>query len=96
MSKSKKRYDPRPLCKCKAYKFPHKANGGYCNCIEFLELYFYNDHSLCNGCNCFNEDQFICEAQYGIESINEAECFEERKHSFPSEYIPIKIEDFFN
>ncbi len=87
-----KRKDDRPLCECNAYRFPHKI-GGKCKGNDFLEYYLYNDQELCNQCNCFRDDitPFQCDALNGAEDIKNAECYIERIHSYPGEYLPINF-----
>ena len=76
--------DSRPICTCSVYKFPHRI-GGKCSGSTFAEFYFYNNRSLCNECNCNNDNE--CDVVTGRESINEAECYEEAKHSYPGERL---------
>lgn len=85
-----RRKDPRPICTCSAYKFPHKI-GGKCTGRDFAEFHFYNDKSSCEFCNCFNNDRtpFSCDVVDGTESIKEAECYRERCHYNPSERLPL-------
>ena len=90
-----KRKDPRPICRCEAYSFPHKI-GGKCTGKAFLEFYFYcGNRELCEECNCFNDDRspISCDVIDGVESIREAECYRERLHQFPSENLPIQYEE---
>lgn len=84
--------DPRPICTCSAYSFPHKI-GGKCTGKAFFEFYFYCDRELCEQCNCFNDDRspMSCDVLDGTESIKEAECFIERLHQFPSEHLPLTL-----
>lgn len=87
--------DSRPICRCKAYKFPHRV-GGKCNGSAFAKAYFEFDRDLCSLCNCYddNNQPTSCDVVDGRESIKEAECFRERIHHFPAENLPLKVEDF--
>lgn len=66
--------DRRPICKCSAYKFPHKI-GGKCKGSEFTENYYVYDGSACKFCNCNSGGE--CQVAVGQESIKEAECYNE-------------------
>lgn len=90
MTGRRKRKDPRPICDCDAYNFPHKI-GGKCKGRAFLEFYFYCDTSICNECNCYNEDVHCCDALYGKESIKEAECYREQLHYCPGGHLPLQF-----
>lgn len=79
--------DQRPICDCNAYRFPHKV-GGRCTGAAFAEWHFYNDRSCCEFCNCLRDDG-RCDAVMGLESIKEAECYQERVHAHPGERLPI-------
>ena len=83
------RKDPRPICDCSAYPFPHKI-GGKCKGTAFAEFYFYFDREHCEQCNCMNGNE--CDVVTGRESINEAECYAERLHSFPAEHLPLEVD----
>lgn len=85
-----KRDDPRPICWCKAYKFPHKI-GGKCKGQAFTEFYFNNQRQVCNECNCLNDNR--CDVADGRESITEAECYRDRVHCNPSERLPLTFHD---
>ena len=89
-----KRNDPRPICCCNAYKFPHKI-GGKCTGKAFFEFYFYCDRSMCDQCNLYNDDRSpnTCDALDGIESIKESECYRERLHQFPSGALPLTFDE---
>lgn len=86
-----KRKDPRPICNCSAYPFPHKI-GGKCKGIDFAEFFFYQggEREVCNQCNCLNGDK--CDVVEGLESINEAECYRERLKYNPSEHLPLELD----
>jgi len=84
------RFDPRPICSCSAYSFPHRI-GGRCRGSAFTEFYYYNIHILCDECNCQSNNQ--CEVAMGQESITEAECFIDAKHYRPGEFLPLEIEE---
>lgn len=83
-----KRKDDRPICTCSAYKFPHRV-GGRCTGSAFAEFHFYNVGSSCEYCNCKNISH--CDVATGQESIDEAECYIEAKHSYPGEYLQLKM-----
>lgn len=85
-----KRKDDRPICTCSAYNFPHKI-GGRCDGSAFTEFYYYNNHSLCNSCNCNYSN--MCDVADGRESIKEAECYIEAIHTSPGEYLQLEIEE---
>ena len=88
-----KKKDPRPICYCKSYSFPHKI-GGKCKGQTFAQFYFYNVREACSECNCLNDDRtpISCDVVDGTESIKEAECYRERVHSYPSEKLPLQFE----
>ena len=88
--KRKKRKDPRPICDCDAYPFPHKI-GGKCQGTAFVGFYFFHngDRSVCKQCNCYSDGN--CDVFDGRESILEGECYRERQHYHPSEHLPIKF-----
>lgn len=88
-----KKRDPRPICYCNVYKFPHKADSKRCGGRTFMEFYLYNIRELCEQCNCFNEEESSCDAAEGRESLKEAECYIERVSQQPSEKLPITMED---
>ena len=88
--KKRKRNDQRPICRCKAYKFPHKI-GGKCKGITFATFYFYNVKQLCNECNCLSNNN--CDVVDGLESIKEAECFRYQEHYCPAENLPLDFKD---
>lgn len=67
--------DPRPICRCPAYKFSHKAGGGRCNGLGLAQKYGEGFDQLCQTCNLKNE--YGCEAIQGGESIKEGNCYEE-------------------
>tara|TARA_R110000744_G_scaffold380568_1_gene503225 strand:+ start:10308 stop:10607 length:300 start_codon:yes stop_codon:yes gene_type:complete len=84
----KKRKDPRPICDCSAYSFPHKI-GGKCKGKAFAEFHFYNVKSECELCNCFNDDRTptSCDVVDGTESIFEGECYRDAAKYNPSEHL---------
>lgn len=89
----RKRYDPRPICDCDAYPFPHKI-GGKCKGTVFAEFQFYNVKEYCEFCNCNNDTS--CDVATGRESINEAECYIAAKHYAPAEHLIISFHQLEN
>jgi hypothetical protein len=85
-----RKYDPRPICTCSSYKFPHRV-GGKCDGSAFAEFHFYNSKSCCGSCNCNSGTH--CDVATGQESINEAECYAEAKDSGSSLYLTLTVED---
>lgn len=83
-----KKRDPRPICYCSAYHFPHKI-GGKCTGQVFVEFHFYNVRECCEQCNCFNDHDYSCDVATGLESIKHAECYMDRLHHYPSERLPL-------
>lgn len=86
----KKRKDYRPICTCSVYGFPHRI-GGKCRGSTFTNFYFLNIQTLCDECNC-KEDN-VCEVGVGKESIKEAECYIEAQHDNPGEYLPLEFKE---
>ena len=86
-----RRKDLRPICKCTAYRFPHKI-GGKCRGRTFTQFYYWNIKELCDGCNC-DRDGVSCDVSEGLESVKYAGCYVEFCHTQPSETLPIKLED---
>lgn len=72
--KRARKLDSRPICTCPAYKFPHRI-GGKCTGSHFAERYYWENRTLCRYCNCNNQDS--CDVATGLESISEAECYQE-------------------
>ena len=87
-----KRKDDRPICKCSAYKFPHRI-GGKCDGSAFAEFIFYSGNRMCKECNCRNKDE--CDVVNGAESISEAECYIDRQHRYPGEILPLAFSDCY-
>lgn len=86
------RNDLRPICTCSAYNFPHKI-GGKCTGKTFAEFHFHNDKSMCEFCNCLNDDRApnSCDIVDGTEKISEGECFRDRCHHNPKEHLPLSF-----
>lgn len=89
----KRRKDPRPICDCNAYNFPHKV-GGKCNGSEFANFHFYNVKSECEFCNCLNDDQtpISCDVVDGTESIYEGECYRDAAKYSSGEHLILSFE----
>lgn len=90
--------DPRPVCNCPAYGFPHRATSKKCSGREFTLYYFTFVRELCNECNCNNEAAHKCDVAEGIESLKEAECYQEELRLNPGGTLPIEpnFEQEFN
>lgn len=74
------RFEGRQItCRCGAYKFPHRLNGGQCTGSHWAELYFYTVRVDCDGCisNCGSH----CEVATGQESIDECQAVHEALRS---------------
>jgi len=84
-----KRKDDRPICKCSAYKFPHRI-GGKCDGSSFTEYYNTYNRILCSSCNCSNNGSG-CDVVDGSESIKHAECYIEACHVSPAECLPLEF-----
>ena len=87
---SKRRKDDRPICTCSAYPFPHRI-GGKCTGSAYAEFCFYYQRSSCEFCNCNAGTH--CDVATGQESIQEAECYMEAKHSNPGGYLQLELEE---
>lgn len=84
--------DPRPICDCSAYSFPHKVGGGKCRATMYTEFYLYNIKEHCAQCNCFNESENSCDVAQGLESIKEGDCYQEALSQSPGEHLQISWE----
>ena len=87
MAKKKRKPDDRPICTCGAYGFPHRI-GGKCDGSVFAEHYHSWIAKDCYQCNCNHNNQ--CEVVTGQESIQMGECYQERLHYYPGEYLPLE------
>jgi len=85
-----KRQDPRPICTCSAYSFPHRV-GGKCDGSTFTTFYFYNIRTECEECGCNNGE--TCDVADGREIFYNAICWRDAYHYAPGEYLPFKIEE---
>lgn len=77
--------DNRPICRCSAYKFPHRI-GGKCKAEDFLESQIYGNKEYCESCGCFNQG---CEVLQGRESLANSECYKAQRHYNPAGYLPL-------
>ncbi len=82
--------DPRPICRCPAYAFPHRV-GGRCTGTTFAEFYFDNIQTWCKFCACNIAGE--CQVIEGNKSIKVGECYIHREQSYPGQNLPIKFED---
>jgi len=63
------------ICRCNAYRFPHRLGGGRCSGLLWADSYNKHERDLCGSCN--SNVNGICEVAEGIESIRECEGFQE-------------------
>lgn len=85
-----KRKDPRPICKCKAYRFPHKLGGGKCDGLAFTEYNFQFNREHCQYCNC-NSGTY-CEVSTGQENLKEGECYLDAVKNQQGETVTLQFE----
>lgn len=71
----KRRKDPRPICDCSSYPFPHKLGEGKCDGSDFAEEQYYHNPVGCTYCNL--NTKVGCEVIEGIEDIKHGECYQE-------------------
>lgn len=70
------RFEGRQItCRCCAYSFPHRLNGGRCNGAEWATTYFYTVRVDCDGCN--SNCESYCDVADGRESIEECQAVHE-------------------
>lgn len=84
--------DPRPICNCKAYSFPHKCGGGKCTGKVFTEFYLHNIKEHCSQCNCFNDENNTCDVADERESLKHGECYQEALSQHSGEHLQISWE----
>lgn len=61
-------------CKCLAYKFPHRLNGGKCTGDTWCEWYQLYDGSMCRTCSVKSQGQ--CDVISGRESLTQCSAYE--------------------
>ncbi len=85
--------DPRPICNCHKYTFPHKI-GGRCWGEAFVEYYHLNVREECRFCNCNNDEE--CDVYLGKGPITKGECYVAALHYAPGEHLVLEftLEDY--
>jgi hypothetical protein len=65
------------VCKCGAYKFPHRMTGGRCTGARWAEQEWLNGNRDCKHCVCNAGSH--CEVAEGQERIDNCRAFEDLK-----------------
>ena len=60
-------------CRCSAYDFPHRVEGGNCSGSEWAEAYSMIEAECCQRCNCNSHlsEGFSCDVIEGKESVKQ-------------------------
>jgi hypothetical protein len=82
MRKKRKEED---ICRCQAYKFPHRFGGGNCDGKQIAESCFEEASgysAICGSCNCLTKIGFTlhCSVADNIESPEYGECVQSFIH----------------
>ncbi len=82
------------VCKCTAYKFPHRLSGGKCTGQEWAGSYVDINRAECEQCNNFNN--YLCEVSTGGASIKSCEGVE-RLNGYKNiaECYPVSFEEMY-
>lgn len=62
----RKRRDGEVICRCRAYKFPHRMLGGRCDGALFVEQ-THERWVECKGCMLLDDDGYSCQVIMGLE-----------------------------
>lgn len=81
----RKRRDGEVVCRCSAYRFPHRQFGGNCQSDILATTWENHLYDKCRGCRMYQLlpaddqgfEQPFCAALEGIETFHEAECIQE-------------------
>lgn len=80
----RKRRDGEVVCRCGAYKFPHRQFGGECQSAILSTTWDNHQHDKCRDCRMYQEYENrdglmipFCAAIDGIETFHEAECIQD-------------------
>lgn len=76
MGKRKKR-EGEVVCRCGAYRFPHRQFGGACASDVATKTWAEHQADTCRDCRLFDRERFECQYLEGLESMHEAECITE-------------------
>lgn len=56
------------MCRCGAYRFPHRMMGGLCDGGGFVVKFFENNiGGACRHCNCMDDNGYECQVESGRE-----------------------------
>lgn len=91
----KKRKREQVTCLCKAYRFPHRIDGGKCTGSCWAESYFLLCHEMCEGCVSHRTDG-TCDVAGGIESVEYCEGYQDHLCCQPVVRLPVSdIETYY-
>lgn len=77
------------VCRCPAYRFPHRCGGGRCTGDEWAEAYRIYNGELCERCNCYQGRGSMCDVSGGLEGIEHCEGYQEAIRT--NETLPLEF-----
>lgn len=65
------------VCRCYAYKFPHRFGGGRCKGRNIVEDYWEAHYGTGDCSNCISYEEGICQVVDGQEEVTECPVWQE-------------------